>query len=94
MGVNLDRFSVSLSHERISSNDGPYEVEYQTPVLCEGCRKEIHLEFGEHVESEIYEDEYIHDNLKCIHAYYNEKAPIAGNNQDLDEMKKTWQSIS
>lgn len=83
--MNLDRFSQPMSWEFQRNDDCLMdEVEHVEPVKCCGCGEEI-IEGDDQVESEIWEDEMIHDDQECIKAYYSEvekRAALGSNSRN------------
>ncbi|KAB2328957.1 hypothetical protein F7731_23690 [Cytobacillus depressus] len=80
-GTNLDRFSRPLSSEVGMFQDGPIIYEIEKDVVCQGCGHVLYEE-EDIVPSEIWEDDYIHNDLECIELYYKkeqEKDPFAAN---------------
>ena len=82
-GTNLDRFSRPLSSEGRKFHDGPITYEIEKVVVCKGCGHVIYEEENT-VPSEIWEDDYMHDDPECISQYYHkekskEKDPFAAN---------------
>lgn len=76
--MNLDRFSQPMSWENRKfdpfwDND---QQEKELPKCC-GCGIEIYEE-EDFVESEIWEDEFIHNDQECIQAYYAKEKRAAG----------------
>jgi hypothetical protein len=75
--VNLDRFSWKGPNEDIV-HLAPEEEEEKV-VICKGCHQEI-VEGEDLVESEYWENDYLHNLSECIERYYRkEKDPFAGN---------------
>jgi hypothetical protein len=77
--INLDRFSRKGPNEKYSFH-GSWEREVEdASIICKGCNEEI-VEGDDFVESEIWEDEFIHNYGTCIERYYKkEKDPFAEN---------------
>lgn len=76
--INLDRFSRVGPNERYTFS-GSWETEVEEELICSGCG-EVIVEGDDMVESEYWEDEYIHNLRTCIERYYNkEKDPFAEN---------------
>lgn len=85
--MNLDRFSVKLDSERLHTKEF-YEMfreseEHEVKTCC-GCGLEIDVTES-FVESELYDEEYIHDLDECVQAYYLE------NKKDLNGEFKSLQ---
>ncbi|MGP4063070.1 hypothetical protein [Halobacillus sp. H74] len=82
MSVNLDRFSVPMPSELSCYQVDMSNVhEVEESVCCESCNEEILMEEGEFVESEIWEDEYIHNSFECISRYYKKESDSNGQNE-------------
>lgn len=81
-GNNLDRFSQALTTEgKRTFSDGPYTYEIEEVVVCKGCNQII-LEDEEKLQSEFWEDDYMHFDQDCIETYYrNVKDPFAANKE-------------
>ena len=79
-GANLDRFSQPMTHERKETfQGGPIYYEVEEVVICKGCNKVL-FEEEEKVQSEYWDDDYIHLDQDCIMNYYkHEKDPFAAN---------------
>lgn len=78
--INLDRFSRPSVYEDkwyLQDDDIIYEIEKVT--ICAGCGKVIY-EDDPIVDSQYWEDDYMHDDKDCIENYYrNAKDPFAAN---------------
>lgn len=85
--MNLDRFSVQLASEKPHTKEFYEmfsEIQEQEVKTCCGCGLEIDVTES-FVESELYDEEYIHNLDECLQAYYSE------NEKDLNGEFKSLQ---
>lgn len=82
MGANLDRFSTPMPSELKCYQSEILEVEEVEEVVeCAGCGCELDLDEEDYVESEFWEDEYMHDLKECIQAYYQKESDLNRQNK-------------
>lgn len=77
---DLDRFSVPMAWEG-RDHDSFWDEQPEEKVLtCAGCGDQIYVGEENIVESEIWEDDYMHDHPDCISTYYKrERAAVVSN---------------
>lgn len=76
--MNLDRFSVPMYWENKKQDSFFDEMTVENEVNCCGCGIKIYVGEEDMVESEIWEDEFLHDDPECIKAYYEKEKRVAG----------------
>lgn len=76
----MDRFSWALDSEWKRKNDSfliDDVVAEEVPKCC-GCGHEMYMGEENIVPSLIYDDDYMHDDVDCISAYYEGLKRAAG----------------
>lgn len=86
-GINLDRFSQPLSSEREPFNDGQIIYEVEEVIVCKGCNQVL-CEDDKTVQSEYWEDDYLHDDSQCIARYYQKENERHSTNSERHFIKE------